>query len=65
MPANANSGRSSLTANQTTFFLPVSGLGSGAYSAKLFTGTKHRFSGLSQPRLSAVGRSREAAAVDG
>jgi hypothetical protein len=28
----------------------VSGFGSGAYSAKLFTGTRQRFSGLSQPR---------------
>jgi hypothetical protein len=33
----------------TSFFL-VSGFGSGAYSAKLFTGTRHRFSGFSQPR---------------
>jgi len=32
----------------TSFF--VSGLGSGAYSAKLFTGTRQRFSGFSQPR---------------
>src|SRR6266850_6033567 len=46
MPAKANSGRSSLSANQTTSFLPVSGFGSGAYSAKLFTGTKHRLSGF-------------------
>src|SRR4029077_17246993 len=50
MPAKANSGRSSLRANQTTSFFFVSGFGSGAYSAKLLTGTKHRFSGLSQPR---------------
>jgi hypothetical protein len=50
IPANANSGRSSLRANQTTSFFLVSGFGSGAYSAKLFTGTRQRFSGLSQPR---------------
>src|SRR6476646_8761216 len=50
MPANANSGRSSFNANQTTSFLPVSGFGSGAYSAKPFTGTRQRFSGFSQPR---------------
>jgi hypothetical protein len=28
----------------------VTGLGSGAYSAKLLTGTRQRFSGFSQPR---------------
>jgi hypothetical protein len=50
MPAKANSGRSSLSANQTTSFLLVCGFGSGAYSAKLLAGTKQRFSGLSQPR---------------
>jgi hypothetical protein len=50
MPANANSGRSSLSANQTTSFFLVSGFGSGAYSAKLLAGTKHRFSGLSHMR---------------
>src|SRR5450755_4222461 len=50
MPANANSGRSSLRANKTTSFFLVSGFGSGAYSAKLFTGTRQRFSGLSHPR---------------
>src|SRR3954453_1995560 len=50
MPANANSGRSSLSANHSTSFFFVSGFGSGAYSAKLLAGTKHRFSGLSQPR---------------
>jgi len=33
-PANANSGRSSLSANHTTSFFLVSGFGSGAYSAK-------------------------------
>src|SRR5215831_7872024 len=49
MPAKANSGRSSLSANHTTSFL-VSGFGSGAYSAKLFAGTKQRFSGLSHVR---------------
>jgi hypothetical protein len=50
MPAKAASGRSSLRANQTTSFFLVSGLGSGAYSAKLLNGTRHRFSGFSQPR---------------
>ncbi len=50
MPAKANSGRSSVSANHTTSFFFVSGFGSGAYSAKLLTGTKHRFSGFSQPR---------------
>src|SRR5712671_2518911 len=50
MPAKANRGRSSLSANQTTSFFFVSGFGSGAYSAKLLAGTKQRFSGLSQPR---------------
>src|SRR6266576_2094402 len=50
MPAKANSGRSSLRANHTTSFLPVSGFGSGAYSAKLFAGTRHRLSGFSQTR---------------
>jgi hypothetical protein len=37
-------------ANQTTSFFLVSGFASGAYSAKLFAGTKQRFSGFSQPR---------------
>src|SRR4029077_2450645 len=50
MPANANSGRSSLSANQTTSFFFVSGFGSGAYSAKLLAGTKQRFSALSHAR---------------
>src|SRR6476469_10929670 len=50
MPAKANNGRSSLSANHTTSFFFVSGFGAGAYSAKLLAGTKHRFSGLSQPR---------------
>jgi hypothetical protein len=50
MPAKANSGRSSLSANQTTSFFFVSGFGSGAYSAKLLAGTKHRFSALSHAR---------------
>jgi hypothetical protein len=50
IPANANNGLSSFTANQTTSFLPVSGFGSGAYSAKLLAGTRHRFSGFSQAR---------------
>jgi adenylate cyclase len=44
----AFSGRSSLSANQTTSFFLVAGFDSGAYSAKLLAGTKHRFSGLSQ-----------------
>jgi hypothetical protein len=35
MPANANGGRSPLSANHTTSFLLVSAFGSGAYSAKL------------------------------
>src|SRR5262245_1228713 len=50
MPAKANSGRSSLRANQTTSLFFVSGFGSGAYSAKLLAGTKHRLSGLSHMR---------------
>src|SRR5580704_13830636 len=50
IPAKANSGRSSLSANQTTSFLPVAGFGSGAYSEKLFAGTKHLDSGINQPR---------------
>src|SRR4051794_41856064 len=50
MPPNAASGRSSLSANQTTSFFLVSGFGSGAYSAKLLNGTRHRFSGFNQPR---------------
>src|SRR6185437_12501750 len=50
MPANVNRGRVSSTANQTTSFFFVSGFGSGAYSAKLFAGTRQRFSGLSHPR---------------
>jgi hypothetical protein len=50
MPANVNRGRSPLSANQTTSFFLVSGFGSGAYSAKLLAGTRHRFSGLSQLR---------------
>src|SRR6478752_7232131 len=50
MPAKANSGRSSSSANHTTSFFFVSGFGSGAYSAKLLAGTRHRLSGFSQPR---------------
>src|ERR1700744_951208 len=50
MPPKQNSGRLSPSANQTTSFFLVSGFGSGAYSAKLFAGTRQRFSGLSQPR---------------
>jgi hypothetical protein len=38
--ACANRGRASLSANHTTSFLPVSGFGSGAYSAKLLAGTR-------------------------
>jgi hypothetical protein len=34
----------------TTSFFLVSGFGSGAYSAKLLKGTRHRFSGFNQPR---------------
>src|ERR1700736_3840527 len=50
IPAKANRGRLSFNANHTTSFLPVSGLGSGAYSAKLLTGTRQRLSGFGQPR---------------
>src|SRR5260370_39239124 len=50
MPAKQNSGRLSSSANHTTSFFFVSGFGSGAYSAKLFAGTRQRFSGFSQPR---------------
>jgi hypothetical protein len=50
MHAKAHSGRSSLSANQTTSFFFVSVFGSGAYSAKLFRGTRQRFSGFNQPR---------------
>src|SRR6516162_8943162 len=50
MPAKENSGRSSLSANQTTSFFFVTGFMFGAYSAKLFAGTRHLFSGLSHIR---------------
>src|SRR5262245_19410778 len=50
MPAKQVNGRSSLNANQTTSFFFVSGFGSGAYSAKLLKGTRHRFSGFSHMR---------------
>src|SRR3954451_16858510 len=50
MPAKAVSGRSSLTANQTTSFFLVSGFGSGAYSANELNGTRQRSSALSQRR---------------
>ena len=50
IPAKANRGRSSFKANHTTSFLPVAGLGSDAYSAKLLAGTRQRLSGFSQPR---------------
>jgi hypothetical protein len=49
-PANANSGQSSLSANQTTSFFFVSGFGSGAYSAKLLPGTRHLFYGFNHMR---------------
>src|ERR1700722_20411515 len=49
-PPKANRGLSSFRANHTTSFLPVAGFGSGAYSAKLLTGTRQRLSGFSQPR---------------
>jgi hypothetical protein len=49
IPAKANSGRSSLSANQTKSFLPVARFGSGAYSEKHLAGTRQRLSGLSQP----------------
>src|SRR5690348_17959126 len=63
IPAKANSGRLSSRANHTTSFFFVSGFGSGAYSAKLLAGTRHRFSGFSQPRqcgddVSATSRTR-------
>src|SRR5665213_2275251 len=50
MPANAVRDRFSSSANHTTSFFLVSGLGSGAYSAKLLKGTRHRFSGFSHAR---------------
>jgi len=40
---------SEVRARNWAIFL-VSGFGSGAYSAKLFSVTKHRFSGFNQPR---------------
>jgi hypothetical protein len=46
----ALSGRSLFSVNQTTSFFVAPGVGSGAYSAKLLKGTRHRFSGFSQPR---------------
>jgi hypothetical protein len=49
VPANVNSGRPSSSASQTTSSF-VSRLGSGAYSAKLFVGTKQRFSNFNQAR---------------
>ena len=42
-------GRSLPAALTRTLFF-VSGFGSGAYSAKLLNGTRHRFSGFSHPR---------------
>src|SRR6202022_1195153 len=50
MPATANGGRSSFRATPTPSFFLVWGFVSGAYSAKLFAGTRQRFSGLSQAR---------------
>ena len=50
MPAKQNNGRLSFSANQTTSFFFISGFGSGAYSAKLFAGTKQRLSGFSHMR---------------
>lgn len=50
MPARQNNGRSSLRANQTISFFFVTGFGPGAYPAKLFAGTKQRFSGFSRLR---------------
>jgi hypothetical protein len=50
IPAKANNGRSSLSANQTTSLFLVTGFGSGAYSAKLLAGTLQRFSGFSYMR---------------
>jgi len=50
MPAKANRGRFSFSANHTTSFFFVSGFGSGAYSAKLLAGTRQRFSALSHAR---------------
>src|SRR3979411_383240 len=50
IPANAKGVRSSLSANHTTSSFLVAGFGSGAYSAKLLAGTRHRFSGFSQAR---------------
>ena len=39
-----------MSANHTTSFFLVSGFGSGAYSAKLLAGTRHRLSGFNHPR---------------
>jgi hypothetical protein len=47
-PPKANRGRSSLSANQTTSFFLVSGFGSGAYSAKLFSHASAGTCGRSQ-----------------
>jgi hypothetical protein len=44
MPANANCGRSSISANQTISFFLVTGFGPGAYSAKLLS--KLRITGV-------------------
>ena len=50
IPANANNGPSSSSANHTTSFFFVSGFGSSAHSAKLLPGTKQRLSGVSHMR---------------
>src|ERR1700759_4357919 len=52
MPAKQNRERLSSSANHTTSFFSVSGFGSGAYSAKLFAGTKQRFPRLRPARQS-------------
>ena len=46
----AVSGRSLIQREPNHVLFLVSGFGSGAYSAKLLAGTRHRFSGFSQPR---------------
>jgi hypothetical protein len=63
-PANANKGRSSFSANQTTSFFLVTGLISGAYSAKLLAGTKQRFSGFSHSRGRRSSRRQAGARAD-
>src|ERR1700738_1880933 len=60
MPAKAKRGRSSLIANQTTSFWRVSGFGSGAYSEKLFAGTRHPAPPVRRRRVADVGDRRSA-----